>query len=74
MKTLNTKAILSAFGIVAMLSSPAFAQKPTRQVSQEQSAQYQAPVAPYHNGDTVTGSASNRFEQENGFYAGNRAQ
>jgi hypothetical protein len=72
MKTLNTKVILSAFGIVAMLSSPAFAQKPTRQVSQ--SAQYQAPVAPYHNGDTVTGSASNRFEQENGFYAGNRAQ
>ncbi len=67
--TLNTKTILSAFGIIAMLSSPAFAQKPTHQASQ-QSAQYQIPVEPYHNGYTVSGSASNRFEQENGFYAG----
>jgi hypothetical protein len=68
MKTLNTKVILSALGIVAMLSSPAFAQKPIHQASQAQSAQ--TLVEPYHNGDTVSGSASNRFEQENGFYAG----
>jgi hypothetical protein len=74
MKTLNTKVILSALGIVAMLSSPAFAQKPIHNASQEQSMQYQTPVQAYHNGDTVTGSASNRFEQENGFYAGKRAQ
>jgi hypothetical protein len=70
MKTLNTKVILSALGIVAMLSSPAFAQKPTHQASQAQSTQYQAPVEPYHNGDTVSGSAANRFEQENGYYTG----
>ena len=74
MKTLNTKVILSALGIVAMLSSPAFAQKPTRNASQEQSMQYQTPVQAYPNGGTVTGSASNQFEQENGFYAGHRAQ
>jgi hypothetical protein len=73
MKSLNTKLVLSAIGI-ALLSSPAFAQKPTRQFSQEQSTQYQALAQPYHNGDVVTGSASNRFEQNNGFYAGNRAQ
>jgi hypothetical protein len=36
--------------------------------------QYQTPVQAYPNGGTVTGSASNRFEQENGFYAGHRAQ
>jgi hypothetical protein len=70
MKTLNTKVILSALGIVAMLSSPAFAQKPTHQASQAQSTQYQTPVEPYHNGDTVSGSAANRFEQENGYYTG----
>jgi hypothetical protein len=73
MKSLNTKLVLSALGI-ALLATPAFAQKPTRQVSQEQSTQYQVQAQPYHNGDTVSGSASNRFEQENGFYAGNRAQ
>ncbi len=28
MKSLNTKLVLSALGIVAMLTSPAFAQKP----------------------------------------------
>jgi hypothetical protein len=73
MKLINTKLVLSAVA-VALLSSPAFAQKPTRQFSPEQSTQYQVQAQPYHNGDTVSGSASNRFEQENGFYAGNRAQ
>ncbi len=31
MKTLNTKLVLSALGVVAMLASPAFAQKSHRQ-------------------------------------------
>jgi hypothetical protein len=70
MKTLNTKLILSAFGIVAMLSSPALAQKQTHQTSQEQSAQYQAPVQQYPNGDLRSGSASNDFAQDHGEYVG----
>jgi hypothetical protein len=36
MKPLNTKLVLSALGIVAMLTSPAFAQKPHRQLSHQQ--------------------------------------
>ena len=69
MKYLNTKMILSALGIVAMLSSPAFAQKPTRQVSQEQT-QVQAPVDQYPNEGMRTGSASNTFEQDHDYYSG----
>jgi hypothetical protein len=69
MKSLNTKLVLSALGI-ALLATPAFAQKPVRDFSQAPSAQYQVQAQPYHNGDTVSGSAANRFEQENGFYAG----
>jgi hypothetical protein len=36
MKSLNAKLVLSALGIVAMLTSPAFAQKPHRDPSQQQ--------------------------------------
>jgi hypothetical protein len=70
MKTLNAKLILSAFGIVALLSSPAFAQKPTHQVSHEQT-QVQAPVEQYPDEGVRSGSASNTFEQDHGFYTAN---
>jgi hypothetical protein len=33
MKSINTKLVLSALGIVAMLSSPAFAKQPNHQVT-----------------------------------------
>jgi hypothetical protein len=36
MKSLSTKLMLSAFGIVAMLTSPAFAQKLNHQPQQQQ--------------------------------------
>jgi hypothetical protein len=36
MKSLSTKRVLSAFGIAAMLTSPAFAQKLHRQPSQQE--------------------------------------
>ncbi len=35
MKSLNTKLVLSALGIVAVLTSPAFAKNPHRQASQQ---------------------------------------
>jgi hypothetical protein len=40
MKSLNTKLVLSALGIVAMLTSPAFAQKPHHVARANQSAVY----------------------------------
>jgi hypothetical protein len=40
MKSLNTKLVLSAFGIVAMLTSPAFAQKRHHVVRANQPAVY----------------------------------
>ena len=70
MKTINVKLILSALGIVAMLTSPAFAQKLYRRPSQ-QTTQFQAPVDQYPNGSTRTGSASSQFDQDHGYYTGN---
>jgi hypothetical protein len=43
MKALNTKLILAAFGIVAMLTGPALAQRSHHQNSHEMSSQYQTP-------------------------------
>jgi hypothetical protein len=40
MKTLNTKLVISAFGIIAMLTSPAFAQKRHHVIRANQSAVY----------------------------------
>ena len=40
MKSLNTKLALSAFGIIAMLTSPAFAQKRHHVIRANQSAVY----------------------------------
>jgi hypothetical protein len=71
MKTLNTTLALSALGIIAMLASPAFAQS-NRQPSQQQAAASQA-VEQYPesvDGMSHTGSASNQFEHDHGFYAG----
>jgi hypothetical protein len=45
MKSINTKLLLSALGI-AMLATPALAQRPERQASQQQQqSQLQAPTA-----------------------------
>ncbi len=63
MKTLNTKLVLSALGI-ALLATPAFAQKPDRQPSQFSQVEQQ-----YPNGGPVTGSAANQFEHTTGAYA-----
>jgi hypothetical protein len=71
MKLLNTKLILSALGIAAMLTGPAFAQKPVRQAPQQQMTQSPA-VEPYPDsvlGMSHTGSASNQFEHDHGYYA-----
>jgi hypothetical protein len=62
MNTLNTKLILSALGI-ALLATPAFAQKPDRHASQAAQT-----VQQYPNGGQVTGSASNTFENDTGEY------
>jgi hypothetical protein len=70
MKTVDVKLILSTLGIVAMLTSPAFAQKLYRRPSQ-QTTQFQAPVEQYPNGATRTGSASSQFDQDHGYYSGN---
>lgn len=70
MKTVHAKLILSAFGIVVMLASPAFAQKLYHRPSQQQT-QFQSPVEQYPNGATRTGSASSQFDQDNGYYSGN---
>lgn len=61
MKSLNTKLLLSALGI-ALLATPAFAQRPYRHESrQSQYDYYQAPqadsVGVYPNGATRSGSA-----------------
>jgi uncharacterized protein YdeI (BOF family) len=66
MKSLTTKFALSALA-VAMLATPALAQKPRRQTSQQQTQQFQGPnndiVQPgqayvYPNGATRSGSAA----------------
>ena len=62
MKSLNTKLTLAAIGI-AMLATPAFAQRPHRQQTQ-QPTQYQAApandVGTYPNGAPKTGSAESQ--------------
>jgi hypothetical protein len=64
MKSLNTKLMLSALG-VALLATPAFAQRPHQQLSNQQSqlqdyagnAIQNPPVLHYPNGATRSGSA-----------------
>jgi hypothetical protein len=63
MKTFNTKLIVSAMGI-ALLASPAFARMPAHQMSQTEQQ--------YTNGNQNTGSASNTFDRDHGYYAGGR--
>lgn len=60
MKALNTKLVLSALG-VALLATPAFAQRPDRQDSQA--------TQQYASGSQVTGSAANHVELNTGAYA-----
>lgn len=61
MKSLNTKLALTALG-VALLATPAFAQRPHHQVTHQQTEDSATPVAPnvvgtYPNGATRSGSA-----------------
>jgi hypothetical protein len=64
--TMNTKLILSALGLVAMLTSPAFAQKMVRQ---PRTTEIQSPVAQYPDFSARTGSAASQFDQDHGYYA-----
>jgi hypothetical protein len=63
MKSLNTKLVLSAIGI-ALLATPAFAQRPDRQASHAVQAEQQ-----YASGSQVTGSEANQVERNTGAYA-----
>jgi hypothetical protein len=63
MNTFKTKLLLSALG-VALLATPAFAQKLDRQQSQASQV-----VEQYPNGGPVTGSVSNQFDRSHGEYA-----
>jgi hypothetical protein len=65
MKTLNTKLVLSVLGL-ALLATPAFAQKLHRQPSQTSEA---SQAGQYLNGDQVTGSAANQIDHATGSYA-----
>ena len=63
MTAINTKLVLSALGI-ALLATPAFAQKPTHHVRPQTTIQSQDPAAPsgvvvtpYPNGSLRSGSA-----------------
>jgi hypothetical protein len=56
MKSLNTKLLLSALGI-ALLATPAFAQRPYRHAPTESQYNYQNPVGVYPNGASRSGSA-----------------
>jgi hypothetical protein len=56
MKSLNTKLLLSALGI-ALLATPAFAQRPYRHASEQSQYNYQNPVGVYPNGASRSGSA-----------------
>ena len=69
MKPLNTKLVLSALGIVAMLTSPALAKTSHQPSPQQQTTQ--APVGLYPEataGMPRTGSLSNQFEHDHGYY------
>jgi hypothetical protein len=56
MKSLNTKLLLSAIGI-ALLATPAFAQRPYRHAQPQSLYNYQNPVGVYPNGASRSGSA-----------------
>jgi hypothetical protein len=58
MTSLNKKMIWSALA-VAMLTTPALAQRHHRPASQEPNAQLQSPALQYPNGGLKTGSAQN---------------
>jgi hypothetical protein len=53
MNLLNTKVVLSALGIVAVLASPAFAQKRQRVTHHNQSESYNGIAGYDRNGTTV---------------------
>jgi hypothetical protein len=72
MKPLPTKMILAALGMVALLTGPALAQKQVRQPAQQQSVATQPYSYPEANeGLSHSGTASNQFEHDHGYYAGN---
>jgi hypothetical protein len=56
MKAISTKLALSAVGI-ALLATPALAQRPYRQAPPRELYNYQGPVGVYPNGATRSGSA-----------------
>jgi len=64
MKSLTTKLALSALGI-ALLATPALAQRPHRQVSQQDQTQYQAtdtyPNPQIHSGSEQSNESGNEF-------------
>jgi hypothetical protein len=64
MKSLNTKLVLSALGI-ALLATPAFAQKSAHQTAQASQITEQQ----YPSGSQVTGSEANQVERDTGAYA-----
>jgi hypothetical protein len=63
MKSLNTKLLLSALGI-ALLATPAFAQRPHGQAWHGSQVEQQ-----YATGSQVTGSEANQVERDTGAYA-----
>jgi len=63
---MKTKLILSALGIVAMLTSPAFAQQAYRPGSQFQAG------SGYVDQNPRSGSAASDYQVTHGFYANER--
>jgi hypothetical protein len=71
MKSLNTKLVLSALGIVAMLTSPAFANQTHRPSQQRQITSDPAPqigrgiynMVPNQDDPTATGGGSSGYNQ-----------
>ena len=61
MKSLNTKLVLSTFGIVAMLASPAFAQKRHHVTPASQSAVYNVMPGYDESGAVVDIPNSDRY-------------
>jgi hypothetical protein len=72
MKPLPTKMIFAALGMVALLTGPALAQKQVRQPAQQQTVvsqpTYSYPEA--NDGLSHSGTASNQFEHDHGYYTG----
>ncbi len=68
MKPLNIKLVLSALGIVAMLTSPALAKTSHQPSPQQQTTQAPVGHSQATAGMSRTGSLSNQFEHDHGYY------